>query len=288
MSRSKPTIANLMVVVLFVAVFFSLVKSPFDPILLVGIAVLAILSPYVFGPLLIRRTHWTAVDLTLESVDLLGPGTPAEVSRYFREACEGLAPLGFDLVHTHRLADLVPNAVGFTALFRNRTTPEVAKLIGAVADNGVVRNVSLLLFYSTEFTDGTEVLTSNSRTARVFPPLGPPVHVFTFPQVAEFGRLHAIHRALVDRFEGGRIRHDALGDDPAAYHLSKEMRHLDHRITTGYSYLDEERRILRLTWKGAVLVAWKLLWPIKQIGLVARRLKAARLLRELEWESSAI
>ena len=41
---------------------------------------------------------------------------------------------------------------------------------------------------------------------------------------------------------------------------------------SGYYYHDEEHRVYRLTWRGAILMTWKLLWPIKQIrAMLARR-----------------
>jgi hypothetical protein len=91
----------------------------------------------------------------------------------------------------------------------------------------------------------------------------------------------------VGRFEDGRIRLDPVGHGPAAYERRVHVRQLDHQISIGYYYLDEARRVQRPTWKGAILVSWKLLWPAKQIRLALRRHRAERLLRQLESESMA-
>jgi hypothetical protein len=58
-------------------------------------------------------------------------------------------------------------------------------------------------------------------------------------------------------------------------------RHVD----LGYYYRDELAGVQRPTLKGAYLMSWRLLWPVKPIRAALRRSKAQRLLRELESES---
>ena len=119
--------------------------------------------------------------------------------------------LGFELIESHTASKLVAKATGFSALYRNSGTGEVAQFIGTLAVAQHVRKTSALVLFKTAFADGTEVMTSNNRTARIFPPLGPPVYSFNFPQVEEAARLLGLHRSLVGRFEGGRIRRDPAG-----------------------------------------------------------------------------
>jgi hypothetical protein len=58
-------------------------------------------------------------------------------------------------------------------------------------------------------------------------------------------------------------------------------------VDCGYYYRDELAGVQRPTWKGAILMTWKLCWPVKPIRLALRRHGARRLLHELESESGA-
>ena len=241
---------------------------------------------YLFGPIHIHRTQWSALEPDFKPFDPRGPESPPEVSEYYGEVERELAGLGFDPLRSYSTRNSSPNASGFVILFRNAGTSEVAKIIAAVAVSGPVRNVSALLVFSTEFADGTEVVTSNNRSPRIHPPRRSPFHGFVFPEVREAGRLLEIHHALVRRFEDGRIRIDPVSGDPDGYLSSREFhRPLANHVECGYYYRDEDAGVQRPTWKGAILMTWKLLWPAKPIRFALRCARARRLLRKLEAES---
>jgi hypothetical protein len=42
-------------------------------------------------------------------------------------------------------------------------------------------------------------------------------------------------------------------------------------VGAGYYEADEERGLVRPTWKGAVLITWRLLWPVKPLYRAVRR-----------------
>jgi hypothetical protein len=72
----------------------------------------------------------------------------------------------------------------------------------------------------------------------------------------------------------------AVGADPVAYLIEGRERILAHHVATGYYYLDEARDIYRPTWKGAVLMTWRLLWPIRPLYRAWRRRPTHAFLRE--------
>jgi hypothetical protein len=246
------------------------------------VLVFAILFTLVVGPIKIHQSQWTAIDAEKVPIDPEGPEMPREVVGHYREAVARLTPLRFRPVLSYSRTKLVPNALGFSTLFRNDATSEVATLLTVFAFAGVIRNKVSLLIFRTEFADGTEVVTSNSNSPSAFPPLGPPVYVFGFPQIRDPIRLHAIHQAVVDQFERGVPRRDPIGDDPDAYLLRVDRRQFDHQVACGYYYLDQTGRVQRPTWKGAILMTLKLVWPVKPLRQLCRRWKAARMLRELD------
>ena len=267
--------------VFFFAIFLVSLRQPLDPRHLALILLAILLSPFLLAPIKIHASSWTNANPRFVPTDPEGPDVPPEASDFYRECVADLAPLGFVTVRTYMAPDLVPNAVGILSLLENRESGEGAKILTTVAETRGRRKTGLLLAFFTEFTDGTEVGTSNTLVPRIYPPLGPPIHWFVFPQLREADRLHAAHQALVGRVESGRLRRAPIGGDPDGYLNRTERRFLAHQLACGYYYLEEAAQLQRPTWKGAILISWKLLWPVKPIRREWRRWKAGRMIRAL-------
>ena len=88
----------------------------------------------------------------------------------------------------------------------------------------------------------------------------------------------------MDRFGAYADRSRIEIADPADFLRKSQLKEQAKYSESGYYYHDEEHRVYRLTWRGAILMSWKLLWPIKQIRAILGRVKAARLLREVGME----
>ena len=98
----------------------------------------------------------------------------------------------------------------------------------------------------------------------------------SFPQVEDTAGLYEIHRARVN-FGASR---SPIGDDPIGY-LERSDRRTKQRLDRrGVLLPRPDAGLLRLTWKGAYLVTWRLLWPVPAIRRALRRNRAARVLRE--------
>ena len=136
--------------------------------------------------------------------------------------------------------------------------------------------------FRTEYTDGTQFSTHNGKFPGVLPPARSRPGSMAFPQVRGVRLLHAIH-ALRAEPEGGV---DVGIDDPVE-RLMRDSR-LEHSawLAAGYYRPEPGSTRLRLTWKGAILMSWKLLWPVPQTRLAWRRWRAARILRSIGvWEA---
>ena len=250
-----------------------------------GLVAVALLAPFVGGPILIHQTQWQSLDPVFKPFDPRGPESPPEVSMAFDDIEADLDRLGFSPVRSYQTHNVSNNALGFVILFSDPETGEVAKIVAAVGKGGPIRIGNALLVFGTEFSDGTEVVTSNNRGPRVYPGRLPPFHAFHLPQLRDTPSLLAAHRVLARRFESGRTRVDPVGDDPDGYLRSREfLIPQAHFVEVGYNYRDEVNEVLRPTWKGAILMTWKLAFPVKQIRQSLRRIKARSLLRELEAE----
>jgi hypothetical protein len=281
MNRFGPTISSLMYVVFLYAVFLAIGRYAAGPWSLAWILPFALLVVMVASCVKLRQSQWMAIDTENVRIDPEGAGIPREVSEYYRHAVAGLTPLGFKPVLSYRKTKLVPNAIGFSTVFKNDRTSEVATIVNSFASIGIMRIKTSLLVFRTEFADGTEVATSNNNTPSHFPPPRPPVHVFVFPQVRDPARLYEVHQAVVGQFDEGSLRRDPIGDDPDAYLKQSQQREHARFLACGYHYLDEAKGVQRLTWKGAFMATLKLNWPVKRVRKVWRRWKASRMLNAL-------
>jgi hypothetical protein len=72
------------------------------------------------------------------------------------------------------------------------------------------------------------------------------------------------------------------GDDGWIDEMLKEhARTMDHMVAAGYYMLDDDAGVYRKTWKGAYLMTWKLLPPVKQVRQLMKRIRAGIEVRRL-------
>ena len=240
-----------------------------------------VLARFVIWPIEAKRSRGIAVGRVYRPVNPAGDEMTADARAAFRRVEDGLKPLGFDLVAVLSLLGRVVNVDGFLGLYRNAKTKEAARFVLTVATGPGTRRTSRVLAYITTFGDGTEVSTANRKSVRPVPAQGPPIVAYNIPQADDAAELLAIHRALVDRSDGGRIRVDPVGDDPLGYQEAIEHRQTEYLETRGLFRLHAEAREIRPTWRGAVLVTWRLLWPLNPLLLAAERRAGARLVRSV-------
>jgi hypothetical protein len=132
--------------------------------------------------------------------------------------------------------------------------------------------------FVTERTTGPALATSNTRTASPWPD-NPAFDRTVFSDVREPGQLLRLHRARLEAGPPGSARRTTVARDPAAYQSRIEQVAKDHIVRCGYWRFDEAAQLYRPTWRGAVLMCWRLLPPARQI-LASRRASAAAALRE--------
>lgn len=283
MTRVVEKVGNVLLLAVLGYLGFDLLRNAagFWGVAAIGAAL--ILVPFVLGPILIHQTQWISLKPGLVAFDPDGPESPEVLRSHITATDAELGRLGFVPERYYRTEKSSPNADGSVLLFRNVKTSETARVITAVGVSETARIATSFVVFSSEFADGTEVVTSNRASARIYPSRKPPYHGRAFPQVREIERLLAVHRARVENFAAGRIAVDPVGSDPDRY-----IRRVDfevpfaHHVATGYAYDDETAGVQRMTWKGAILSTWKLLPPIKQIRLAWERLAADRQLANLK------
>jgi hypothetical protein len=276
------TIAGLMVIVAIVAIsvwFFrtSLSQEWSLP------ALLAIAAGYflVVPPILVKSKRGISDDPQYEPVAPSSDQVPQRVADTLAEAIPGLEALGYLCRGHYRSQGTVPNAASYVSLFENPQARRTAQLFTVFVATGLVRQVSTVMNFKTEFSDGTALTTGNSRVAGAFPPVRLRRGSMSFPWITDPGELYEIHAASVAHYAADGIPVEPGIQDPAEFLRTSSWREMAKFAEVGYMRLDEERRIYRYTWKGAFLMAWKLSWPIRSIRQWLRRRKAAGILGEL-------
>lgn len=282
MNRIINGVGNLIVLAVMAYFLTGFMLRMINPWHIVALIAVVALLPFLFGPILIRRTYRMSLNPSLVPFDPEGPGSPEELRSHFAATTNDLDRLGFEPVRYYQLKMTHSGADGWVLFHRNGKTGETSRVITSVGTSDVVRIGTSFVVFVSDFSDGTRVVTSNRDSAYVHPPRKPPYHGRAFPQVRDVGHLYVAHRARVESLAAGRIAIDPARDDPDGYLRSIDIDEpFAYHVACGYAYNDEMGGVQRATWKGAILSTWKLLPPIKQIRLGWERLMAARQLGNL-------
>jgi hypothetical protein len=241
------------------------------------------LFPFVLGPILVHTNQRVAAHPAYEPFDPDAPETPTAVADFLRQTRDELAPEGFALLGHFFQGSTVPKVMSFVTLFHNPRSLDsaMAAALYARTEQGTKMKGAYVEFF-TRFQDEVRVVTNNSTTLRVFAPV-PGKTVVSVPQIDEADKLWRIHQAVL-RVHGSLANKVAPLEGTVLESLQKSLtREMTGQVEAGYYYLDEDADAYRPTWKGAILMTWKLVWPVGPIRRALRLRRAARLLDTLQW-----
>jgi hypothetical protein len=133
-----------------------------------------------------------------------------------------------------------------------------------LSQSALTGHISGTIWFCSSFADGTYVSTNNSRSV----PLTPASREFQrlhFPGIDDAAELYELHRLRV-RERGRTKKHVPMtrGTDPLAYQEGEHSRTVAHWIQCGY-YRQTSNDALRHTVRGAVLSAWRAMFPWRQL-----------------------
>jgi hypothetical protein len=260
------------------------------------LVLLVVLLVYVGLPVLIRLSLKQSAQPQAIPFPLDHPDLPKEVGHRFQTVVDQLRPAGFEPVTGLALPNPGSSARAIVLVLVNRPARDSAyatvTYAGTAAAAGTdgsapppVRTFCVEIV--SRFRSGPVLHTANGTSElSVFAPR--PMHTMNrFPQVQDAGQLYRLHQALVARSglydKVFRLDEEFHGDAAAAV-AAFMTEELEDQVGTGYMYLSAAEKLYRPTWKGAFLMTWKLLWPIKAVRHAARDRRARRLLAELETE----
>ncbi|MEM9368143.1 MAG: hypothetical protein AAGD07_19280 [Planctomycetota bacterium] len=255
---------------------------------------------YFLGlPWLIKLSFAQNADPKLRPVDPSAK-LPEEVREYFYQCHEQFAAIGFEHVGTFDLPDFMSNVRCLLVGFVNQSTQEAAvsaALYSKVNGDWVLQQK--FTEFDTSFADGSCVNTGNQSFPGAFP-VPDEKQAFILPHLKEVAKLHQAHAALVKTNAGNRravLELDTEFHGDAAVWLKQGLeKESQYAFLCGYLNLTERtlpnepsntsnpyqtprvaqvQNHYRPTIKGAHLMTWRELFPIKQIR-TSLRLKRDR------------
>ena len=213
---------------------------------------------FLLGPIVLRATFKfkAKVDPQLVSNEML----PPEIQQAMALHTTAIESLGFERVGYVSLGSLTGNTQSFMALFSHPKTREWAD-VSAVKS---AKQMKAYVEFITRCSDDSQVDTNTNATAPVLFP-SPSYHVFRFPQIRDAHTLYRAHRILVQQ----NLRTSKPDLPPKGQELVELKRRLERygvrQQERGYMYFDAAGDCYRLTWKGAILGAWRSIWPISAL-----------------------
>jgi hypothetical protein len=248
----------------------------FLPIAFVAYLIVAL---YIVAPLRVIRKQAMDIQAGFEPIEL--PELPTDVCNAFYTASQWLAACGFTALGHLRKHRTASGQDSFVSVWVNHSSADSAQIIGIRTPwpTGGVR-ITTVLAFRTEFSDGTSIFTTNSKSGSVFPP-DPRVNGIRCPGIPEVAKLYRVHRALVEQDRAGRTSTLDRVKDPLS-RMNDEHRNTHERlIRAGYYRIDEASQRYVPTMKGAYLMTYRLLPPFKQIIRRRKNRKTARTLERL-------
>ena len=241
---------------------------------LVRFALLILAASVAVGPILLHRdfrfrTRIDAVPVPLGDL-------PVHARGYMLPRVVELASLGFELVGYFDVTGTSVGTASYLALAVNCKTNEWANVsYVTTVPAGVERG--FIEFIAASSGGRVETNTNGAPT-----PLFPAAHpIFRFPQVEEAATLYRLHRRFVEEKLGDAVLQlPARGEETGE--LTRRLQsYAQHQERRGNMRRDADGEYARLTWKGAIVISWRGLWPVA----LRRRL---RMYREAEQRLEAL
>jgi hypothetical protein len=237
---------------------------------------------YGVAPIVIKFAQSLRVSpMMLEaSLEELSPAARASLL----ELTRALGDVGFEALAYIRLPDQSPGSTGYLVLLVNREHGDIAAW--ACAQNAF--RTDMMPSFTTRFDDDFEIVTRSWNQIGVFPQ-SPHEDRLNVPQIRDVRELYRVHCLRVNRSpraSGKRVVPQE--GDVVEFIQSETRREYEWLAECGYFWLDELAERYRPTWKGAFLMMWKMLFPVKQVRRLMVRRHATAVLGELAFIAESL
>jgi hypothetical protein len=159
---------------------------------------------------------------------------------------------------------MVPNVVNYLIMLINRESGDKA-MVSAIIGTGVVRRLTSYLEFSTRFESGQLFDTCNADELMVFPAGEKSVRTHV-PSIREASELYRLHKYVMGKHAptGHKVVYEPGGVFDYLIRYAFEEPYAE-QARRGWLYFDERLDLYKPTLKGAYLMTWGLLQPMKAI-----------------------
>ncbi len=228
----------------------------------------------IVAPIVLRNQfqYSAKVDPRTVSLDEL----PAAARAYLEPRVAGLAAWNFDRVVYVRISQVPGPVEAYMALLSNPHTAEWADVTFIKA---LTKSAGYVEFI-TRCSEQMQIDTNSSSVTNVFFDI-PQYHIFRLPQVSDIFTLYRVHRMLVTEITHGTLPVLPPAGDEVAELARRLNRYGPWQQEHGYMQLDASAENYRLTWKGAILGAWRSVWPMSMLRDLRQRNKNRAILNRI-------
>ncbi len=216
----------------------------------------------------------------------LVPGSK-KMARYFDEAIEAMAEIGFECLGEYALPDLMPNSKAVSQIYRNVTTRETAMVnsIWGIANGAIVSRIQFVEFICRFDHPEIHLIQTNNTTMPGAFPDAPPELNFRLPQMTQIEDLYTCHKRLMERHAPHarrilRLDEEFQGDAQEFLRQVVFVECFDRQVSTGY--LQKTGLGWRPTVYGAMFITRKELWPFKTLRVAFLKRRGRKLEADLE------
>jgi hypothetical protein len=249
-------------------------------VIMAGAIAILFLLLFFFVIIESHRRSYISTQFKFEKVHPGHDIIPEEFWNRVLQTVDDLAPCGFNVRGHFRRGECVPGTVSFVTLLENKKERDVARLAIVFVQSKKASRMHPILGIYTEFVDGTELVTANNRILSHLPMPKNRVALW-LPDVHDAAELYHIHQQAARRLGVVKKRWN-LDGDPVDYMDSFSNAEIARWVKLGYYKPDATGERLRLTWKGAILMATRMIPPTRNLYVAWRKHQTNKLLRKLE------
>jgi hypothetical protein len=233
-----------------------------------------VLLQFVLNPILVKRGPGQPANPDLQSIKPESLDPP--VAAVILGNAGVLQSLGFELADLVELRQQAHGAQILFSLLKNGKTQEAAL-------SAFVRMPARAFSYvefASRFADETSLCTNNNPQLNVTA-RDPRKRIHQLVHVQDIRRLYAAHGKLTQELTGTTYPQLAWIGKETDYLAEVMRKDYERQVKFGYMFLDTASATYRPTWNGAILMSWRLTWPVSSIRSWWMRTKARATTRRL-------
>ena len=245
---------------------------------LIQLVLLLYAIQFVLAPLVIYFSNKSSANPQFTTFDLANP--PLQLPPSYLQSLRVLESLGFQPVAHLFTGVLATHSRVVITMYVNRTERDSASVVHILSEvQPMTRLLNTYTEFCTEFDDGHEMSTLNSKQAALFTAI-PEKQIFRLPNLTNLQQLYEVHRAVTAQRLGANKRVALPGQEVNEF-IDGVKRDLARQEAFGRMALDASGEWYRPTMRGAIHGTLMLIWPVGMLRRMLQRRRGVRLAAEV-------